>query len=291
MINYQTISCGAVRFGFCTLLSMPCVALAIPSTNALVSDVVPILTTDMDPDFSPALGAYTYSIHWLVRTGAKAEISIERLKDKYHMTTTARTGRLVDVFYKARYRGEVVLDPESLIPENAEIRETVRSTHKHTVMEFRDGVIDSTRTRWKKGKPPFSVLSQQVDMDNGAVRDYFSAIIIARALQWHEGDKRSTVVFDGRGLNAVTLHCLGQKRIKAMGKKFDTWQILVKIVQIGRVDKDDELIADNIHLYLTTDNAREIVRLQADTTFGDIKIKLRSFKPASTTGAGGEGTR
>ncbi len=262
------------------VLLAPCVALAKPSTNVAVRSAVPILAADMDPAFSPRLGTYTYSIYWLVKTGAKAEISIERFDGKYYMATTARTGKLVDIFYRARYRGEVVMDTESLIPEKAEIRETVRSTLKHTVMDFANGIIDATRTRWKKGAPPFSVRKQQIDMASGAVRDYFSTILIARALPWREGDERSTLVFDGRGLSNVTLQCLGRKRIKAMSKQFDTWQIRVKIVQVGKVDKDDKLIADNIYLYLTTDAAREIVRIQADTPYGDINVKLRSFSPA-----------
>jgi hypothetical protein len=196
------------------------------------------------------------------------------------MSVSARTGKLVDLVYKARFKGEAVLSVDDLVPEEAEVWETVRSTQKHTLMKFVDNVIDSTRTRWKKGKHPFSVRKKQIDMEQGKVRDYFSAVIIARALQWHEGDKRCTTVFDGRGLNNVTLECIDRKIIKAMGKSFDTWQIRVKIEQIGKVDEDDELIADNIYLYLTADSAREIILIQADTPFGEIKVKLNEFQSA-----------
>ncbi len=262
------------------LLLLPRVVSAEPSTNTVATNAIPVSAADMDPDFTPRLGVYTYAIYWVVKTGAEAEISIEEFDGKYYMSTTARTGKLVDLVYKARYKGEVVLGCESLVPEKAEIWETVRSTHKHTTMDFDGDIIKSTRTRWKKGKPPFSVRKKQVDMAGGAIRDYFSTIIIARALQWQEGDKRCTTVFDGRGMSNVTLECLGQEAIKVIDEELDTWKIRVKIVQIGKVDKDDKLIADNIYLYLTTDNAREVVRIQADTSFGDINVKLKAFQPA-----------
>jgi hypothetical protein len=260
-----------------TLFAMLCTAGDDAVTNA-TTELKAFHLSEMDPDFRPKLGVYSYSIHWLMKTGARAEISIERAGDHYYMTTTARTGKFVDLFYRVRYRGEAELDVGTLAPDTVEVDETVRSTYKHTVMDFDDGVISATRTRWKKNKPPFSVKEQKIDTHGGTIMDYFSTILIARAISWSEGDSRSVVVFDGRGLNNVTLDCVGMKALKVKGEKTDTWHIKIKIVQEGDVDEDDELIADNIHLYLTDDAAREIVLIQADTPYGDIRAKLDDFK-------------
>jgi len=262
------------------LLTPFCMADDSVETNLTVKVDLGFNAQDMDPEYSPKLGTYSYSIYWVMKTGAGVEICIARSGDQYIMTTSARTGRFVDLFYKVRYWGEAALDMTTLRPSEVELNEQVRSTHKHTMMGFDDGVLHCKRTRWKKKKAPFSIVERDVDTNNGVIKDYFSAILMARALPWKKGDTRTAVVFDGRGLNDVTLDCLGQELVKIEKKKVEAWHLKVKIVQVGKVDEDDELIADNIHLYLTSDEAREIVCIEADTVYGDIKIKLNNFKPS-----------
>ena len=252
----------------------------ITVSNQVACPGIPIDARDMDPDFSPKLGTYYYRFHWLLKTGAKTTVSIAKQGSEYHMTTTAATGKFVDLIYRVRYRGKAVLDAASLKPVMVEVKETVRSTKKHTVIEYEDGKLRATRTRKKKKRPKPSVHESDVDTKEGRVMDYFSAILLTRAVEWKKGARRSIEVFDGRGLNNVCLSCVGTKKIKVQGKRIKTWHIKVKVTQIGAVDEDDELIAEDINLYLTADEAREIIQIDADTPFGGLKVKLDRFVPA-----------
>ncbi|MBT3191986.1 MAG: DUF3108 domain-containing protein [Verrucomicrobia bacterium] len=259
---------------------VPCVGVGRVTTSAVTGTASVFRAKDVEAGFAPKLGTYTYSIYWLTKTGAKATATIARSGDNYTMTTTARTGGFVDLFYRVRFKGEAILDAATLAPRKVEVAEIVRKTSKHAVMRFGNGVVRSRRKRWKKDRPPFSVVDQDVDTKNGQIMDYFSAVLVARGIPWKLGDARTTTVFDGRGLNTVMLECVGRRRLKVKKQRLNTWHIKVKIVQLGTVHKDDDLIAENINLYLTADAAREIVRIEADTSYGDIKVKLDRFEPA-----------
>jgi hypothetical protein len=234
----------------------------------------------MDPNFAPRLGTYTYRFHWLLKTGAESTVKVERVGDDYHMTTTAATGWFVDRVYRVRYKGVAVLDAETLTPRRVELHEEIRSTRKHTVMEYADGELRATRVKRKKKRKP-SERTYVQDTKGGQVLDYFSAVLIARAMAWAPGDVRTVEVFDGKGLSWAELTCVGKKRVKVRKRKIDTWKIRVRVVQGGEdLDEDDELIADDITLYLAADDSREIVRIEADTPFGNMKVILKKFVPA-----------
>ena len=278
------MSYGLKSVGFCMLLLAmvgDACADTITVSNQVACPGIPIDARDMDPDFSPKLGTYYYRFHWLLKTGAKTTVSIAKQGSEYHMTTTAATGRFVDLIYRVRYRAKAVLDAASLKAVMVEVKETVRSTKKHTVIEYEDGKLRATRTRKKKKRPKPSVHESDVDTKEGRVMDYFSAILLTRAVEWKKGARRSIEVFDGRGLNNVCLSCVGTKKIKVQGKRIKTWHIKVKVTQIGAVDEDDELIAEDINLYLSADESREIIQIDADTPFGGLKVKLDSFVPAA----------
>jgi hypothetical protein len=242
---------------------------------------IPIVAELMEPDFSPRLGTYYYRFHWLLKTGAKTEISIERKDDDFVVATSGKTGWLVDKIYRVRYRGAAILNAVDLSPVRVDVKEEVRSTRKQTRMVYRGETIFSERVKKKKNKDPRYESFQQ-STRGGRVMDPFSATLIARAMPWATGDLRTIDVFDGRRLNRVTMTCVGQSRVKAAGEKHDAWVIKISITQGDPedLDEDDELITDQITAYLAANHSREVLQMEADTKFGDIKVVLESFEAA-----------
>ncbi len=254
------------------------------ATNRVLRPTSEVLSKAlMDPGFQPRLGTYTYRFHWLLKTGAESKVTVARVGDTYEMTTTAETGWFVDRIYRVRYRGVALLDAETLTPRRVELNEEIRSTRKDTVMEYRDGTLTSTRVKRKRKRDPSTRVYVQ-DTKGGQVMDYFSAVLIARAMAWSPGDVRTVEVFDGKGLSWAELTCEERTRVKTGmhdQKRMDVWKIRCRVVQGGEdLDEDDELIAEDIKLYLAADASREIVRIEAGTPFGDMKVVLDDFSPA-----------
>lgn len=241
-----------------------------------------VLPELMEPGFEPRLGTYYYRFRWILRIGADAEVVLERHGDDYVISTTIQTGWLVDRIYRLRYRGSTRLAVADLSPIRVDIKEEVRSSRKQARMLYRDGTIYSDRVKKKKDdEPRYQSYSQSTR--NGRVMDPFSATLIARAMPWRTGDVRTIDIFDGRRMNQVTMECIGKSEVESLGRKRSTWVVTLKIVQgdPDNLDEDDELITDQVTVYMSDDDSREVLQIEANTKFGDIKVFLEDFQPAT----------
>jgi len=278
-MRYSCLAIAAIRI---------VLVLAGPSARAedaaaAQTESVAIVPGMIDPDFAPRLGTYHYRFHWFLRIGADAEIEIRRSNGYYHISTYVKTGWFVDRFYRFRFRGEAVLKAADLAPIRVDMSEEIRSTRKRTSMEYRGSEIHSKRVKRKKDKEPRRESYRQSTRE-GRVSDPFSATLIARAISWQEGDRRSIDIFDGRRLNRVVMDCRGKTSIEVEDEDRSVWEIKLTVTQGDpeNLDEDDELITDQIIAYLAADNSREVLQLDADTKFGGIKVVMESFEPADS---------
>ncbi len=252
-------------------------ALVAPAPEPVA--IVPEL---IDPEFSPRLGKYYYRFQWMLRIGADATVKIDRKDDTYEVATSVSTGWFVDRIYRLRFNGMALINAEDFSLVNADIREEVRSSQKVSNVEHRDGVLYSERVRTKRNRNP-RYQSFEHSTRGGQVTDPFSATLIARAIPWEVGDLRTIDVFDGRRINRVTMECLGTARVEAIGREHDALRIHLSITQGDPedIEEDDELITDEVEVFIAADSSREVLRIEADTKYGSIRVILEQFAPVS----------
>jgi hypothetical protein len=235
-----------------------------------------------DEDFAPRLGTYHYRFKWILRIGADADVSVLREGDEYVVATRVETGWFIDRIYRLRFYGSARLRAADFAPIRVDIKEEVRSTRKQVRMLYQDGEIVSERVKKKPGRDLLHQSYQQ-DARDGRVMDPFSATLVARSMPWALGDLRTIDVFDGRRMNQVTMECVGREEVETLGERRSAWVVKLKIVQGDpeNIDEDDELITDQVTVYLSADASREVLRIEADTKFGDIEVLLEEFRSVS----------
>lgn len=272
-------SCCAGCLMFLSVFSTSARALVAPDRPPPES--VAIVPELIDPDFSPRLGKYHYRFQWMLRIGADATVSIARYDDAYKISTRVSTGWFVDRIYRVRFKGDALVDAEDFSLINADMREEVRRSEKVSNVEHRDGKLYSERVRTRRGRNPRHQSFEQ-STRGGQVTDLFGATLIVRAIPWEVGDLRTLDVFDGRRINRVTMECLGTERVEAFGREHEAFRIHLSIKQGDPedIEEDDELLTDEVEVFIAADESREVLRIEADTKYGSITVTLDKFEPA-----------
>jgi hypothetical protein len=242
----------------------------------------PIATPKYSPDleeFDPPLGKYTFSITWGIVHAGKATVAVERDEESYQIRVKAKSRDMVDTFYKLRYRGEAHLSAKDLSPIKTYLVERKKNKKKKTEITFHgEGEIESVRHKYKDGtkrKSEFRSLATQ-----NYTLDPFSAVFVARSLDWAQGESALFDVFTGTDRYLLTLNCLGKETIEVLGQKREVW-LLVPTAQNITEDEEASHI-EGIRIYLSTDKAKELLVVEGDIPVGTIVTKLESFEPSNT---------
>jgi hypothetical protein len=233
-----------------------------------------------DPEFAPPLGTYHYKVTWQRVGIAEATISVSRIKEVYEIRIRAKTLNVVDKIYRLRYRGEGQISSEDLAPVLMHAEQQTRSTHRRTIIEFRpDGTIESVRVKTEEGKQPKT--KKRVIESEGFTLDPFSAMFMARSLEWGIGESERFEVFTGKHRYMIKLNCQGKTSINAPGNERDAWVITSAVRNMDKPHRKSKM-GETIIL-LSADKAKEVLFMKSKTKYGKVRAALMRFEPMPVT--------
>ena len=233
-----------------------------------------------DPEFAPPLGTYHYKVTWQRAGIAKAKINVSRKNGIYKIRIRAKTLNILDKIFRLRYTGEGQISAENLAPVLMHMEHRTGSSHRQTHVEFRDdGTIESVRVRTKEGKKP-KTKKRVIESDNFTI-DPFSAMFMARSLEWEIGESESFQVFTGKYRYEVTLNCQGKAHINALGKQRDVWVITGTVRNMDKPKRKSKMGQSTI--LLSADKAKEVMLIKSKTKYGKVTAAFMKFEPMQVT--------
>lgn len=235
-----------------------------------------------DTDYLPRLGTYYYCFEFNNMNIGTACIGIEREGDLYKMQVYAKTNEKIDYVYRIRYQGETLTDLDPLTPVETKIKQQVKSTEKEVVISYQNnGMIKTSEKKIKRGE----VVDDEVRrVYSGRSVDPFSATYLARGLDWKKGAEQIFEVYNGKNRYELRLKCTGKVVIDMPGGKRETWVI---VPTARELDVDKRKLAEkkkpaDIKIYLSADEKKDVLRVEANHTMGTFLVLLDRFEPADS---------
>lgn len=233
-----------------------------------------------DPEFDPPLGTYHYKVTWQRAGIAKAKINVSRENGNYKIGIRAKTLNILDKIFRLRYKGEGQISAEDLAPVLMHMEHRTGSSRRQTLVEFHDdGTIESVRVKRKVGKKT-KTKKRVIESDSFTI-DPFSAMFMARSLEWEIGESQSFQVFTGKYRYMVKLNCQGKTHINAPGKQRDAWVITSSVKNMDKPKRKSKM-GETIIL-LSADKAKEVLLIKSKTKYGKVTASLMKFKPMPVT--------
>lgn len=258
------------------LLLMFCGFMLLPTGQSLATEPTKNAKVKINHTFSPPLGIYTYKVKWGVISAGRATVTFSREGEYYRVIADARAVGGVDKIYKLRYRGESEIDAEDLTPVRTVLTSREGKRSKENVIDYQeDGQLTTTVTSSKKGKKS-NTNSQKLQFE-AQVFDPFSAIFLARQVEWHEGFAQEFEIFTGSSHYLVELNAAGKKMISAAGALQEAWVIVPTIENLSQPEKGSKV--DSAVIYLSADERKELLKIESKVFIGKIVVTLDSFQP------------
>lgn len=232
--------------------------------------------------FQPRLGTYHYAFEFNGLNIGTAWVVLDRKEDLYEIQFMAKTNNTIDRVYKVRFSGGNVTQADSLAPVTTRILSRVRSTSKDTAIRFRDdGTITSVRTESKKGEPLENDVREVRTED--FTMDPLSVVHLIRGIDWKPGMEQTVQVFTGKSRYESRFTCSDETVIEIGGQKRKAWEIIQesrKLDKEGR-ETDEEKRERDLKIYVSADEARDVLKLDARRAMGHFLVLLEGFKPAA----------
>ncbi len=227
-------------------------------------------------DFSPPLGVYHYKVKWGVISAGRASVSFSKEGDSYLVVAEARAVGGVDKIYKLRYRGESEIDADDLSPIRTVLTSQEGQRNKEKVIDYQeDGQLTTTHINSRKGQKPQT--HQEKREFNNQVFDPFSAILLARQMEWREGLAQEFEIFTGSTRYLVELNAIGRRMIEAAGVLQEAWAIVPTIENLSNPEKGSKV--ESAVIYLATGKERELLKLESKVFVGKVQVTLDRFEP------------
>ncbi|HNY64627.1 MAG TPA: DUF3108 domain-containing protein [Deltaproteobacteria bacterium] len=253
-----------------------------PAVHALVEDTVrPSPAAQGDPDFRPRLGTYYYCFEFKGMSIGSACIDIQREGDLYRMQVSARTTEKIDYVYKIRYQGQSLTDMDPLSPRETRISQKVKSKEKDIVIRFQgDGSIHTSEKVVRKGGPEDDEL-RRINPGRFTV-DPFSATYLARGYEWKTGSEQTFDVYTGKSRYELKLKCIDRVLVDVQGSRRDAWVIVpsARALDPDKKPQDGKKKPADVKIYLSADDRRDVLKVEASHTMGTFLVSLDRFEPA-----------
>lgn len=235
-----------------------------------------------DSGFEPRLGTYYYCFEFNRMNIGSAYVAINREGEFYRMQVYAKTNDKIDYVYKIRYRGENITDMDPVSPIETKIQQKVKSKEKDILMKFQgDGTIQTSERVIEKGELPDNEVRKVYS--NRYTVDPFSATYLARGFDWKIGTEQLFVVYTGKSRYELCLRCIDKKTIQMPDGKHDTWVIVPTAKSLDARKKPDEKKKPaDVRIYLSADQNKDVLKIEATHTMGTFLVLLNRFEPAAS---------
>ena len=202
-------------------------------------------------------GSYDYQVSWQGLPVGSASIRIGTTyrdgKKMLDVEATARSGRVVSLFYKLRHRSESIFSAQDLKPMEFVSQQTENSKFTNLKINFSpDGWINA---KINKGKVNSEGKFEEVSFKSeNATFDPISAAFLARSLPVDPAEDLSFDVFNGRDRYLISFHVVGREKIKLAGKEYDAFKIEPLVKKL--TDTEGEKRLRKVYLWVSTDGSR-----------------------------------
>lgn len=229
----------------------------------------------VDPEFDPELGTYYYDVYWQkVRVG-KATITLKKENDQYTVIVFGRTTSKVNLFYKAKYRGEVALEPDPLKPIKANIIETAGRKKKQTQIVFpQKDTAEATEVESIGDKK--TNIEERTFTSETFVLDPFSAVFLVRHLDWHVGMAEVFDIYTGEKEYEIKLFCHSVTSLEVDGIQREAWVIIPYTTSLQKEKRETK---SEFTVYLSKDAKKEILKIEGAPRIGRVVAKINKFVP------------
>lgn len=257
-------------------LTIPTISCQAETENIKKQSSAELLT---DPEFRPELGTYYYEVFWgNVRVG-KATITIDQENDLYKVIVIAKTSSAVNLFYKARYRGEVEMKPYPLKPIKGTITEKSKKKKKEVKIRFpREDTVEAVATESNDDKN--TTVTESEFTSETFILDPFSTVFLVRHLDWYVGMAEVFDIFTGKEQIELKLLCDSITSLKIAGKQRQAWVI---IPETTSYKEDKRVTKSEFKVYLSRDAKKEILKIEGTPRIGQVVAKFRKFAPLPPT--------
>ncbi len=249
----------------------------------IAPDAVQITTPTYHPEYSEftqLLGTYNYATSWEGIPAANTTVKIEQEGLQYRIVVTAKTGTMIDLLYKLRYRAEGVLSAVDYYPIKDTIEQKENSRDRYTEINFHPhGEVEAIRIDKQKDE------TKTLKFDpNNFMLDPFGAAFLARTLNWEKGQTREFDTFNGKSRYLISLTADDKKQIKVNGEMRDVWVIVPTVKNLSYPDQNSKL--RRAEIYVTDDKHRDILKIVSSVFIGSVTTKLESFEPSALPAPG-----
>ena len=222
-------------------------------------------------------GIYHYKVAWQGMPVGRAKIAVDsRFQDTrpyYHVRATAKTGKFIDVFYRLRHTSESLFEVDSLKPVKFVSVQKERRKEKIREVSFEDsGRIVSKRSKNGKSRDPIEFQSGNLTLDP------ISAAFVARGLPIELGTTASFDVFNGKHRYLISFLVEERKIISVGGRQFDAFKVVPSVQKL--TDSKGEQRLKSAAVWITADEARDVVLVESNVLVGSVTASLEKFEPS-----------
>lgn len=244
-------------------------------SEELKAEDVKIFTPAYTPKFEafePPLGEYSYKVAWEGIPAADVQVKVQRDEDVFRVTTKAKTYSGIDLFYRLRYRAEGIISATDLTPIRTEIDHRENSRHKVTRINFTDsGNIRAVRYRQGQETEDITFNPRNFTLDP------ISASFLARGVDWKVGETKKFDTFNGKSRYLISLTANALRKLNIAGREREAWEIVPKVENLTDPGADKKLREAKI--YLSTDKAREVLKIVSSVFVGSVSTTMVKFEP------------
>jgi len=234
----------------------------------------------LDARFKPRLGTYNYKVAFNKLDVINASIDIHFEGDFYMTQVKAETTGTIDRIFRMRYKGQSITDTDPLNPVETKTEQKVRSKEKFMTMSFlENGLVRTTEKKLKNGD---TISSDTKNYQAGRyIFDPFSLCYLIRALDWQAGRSQAFTVYTGKKEYELSFRCTGETTIDFSGEKRAVWIIVPDIKEFddGKHLVEVKKKPSNMRIYLSADENKDILKMEASHPLGYFQIIMTGFQP------------
>jgi hypothetical protein len=218
--------------------------------------------------------ALTYDVAWSSYLVAGSAVSrvIERRPSynstAYYIVAEGRPIPLITRFYAVYYKMDALLDSFSLLSQRTSLY-TEENTRKRYSSTLFNRPARKADFEYRADEDP---IKEQIAVPAG-VQDGLSTLYTLRTRTFKAGDRLSIPVMDEGMLYTVNVAVRAPEPITVPFGQMSAWNLGITIL-----GPDNQPVGQNVGAWISTDNRRLPLKLQASLPVGDFALVLRSVQ-------------
>lgn len=228
----------------------------------------------LSPEFHPHQGTSYFDVFLGNMKLGKATIEVSREGEEYQIKVAAKTRNFITKLYKVKYRGEVKMLSDPVLPKHAAIVEQTGKRIKSFDIQFPSpNQVDVFQKDTGGGEP--TTTKEKSFTSDSFVLDPFSVVYLIRSLEWKKGTAETFDVFTGKKQYELILYCSGETTLTVGKEQRKAWLIHPRT---RTLDKERKLALSRWTVYLSQDSRRQILQITGHPSIGKITARMRKFE-------------